>query len=113
MMAPWLRADRLDSLLLKAAEVANLKKPDDANLEFLQEWLRGDEEGRSFLRERETDTWSSKHHKDFVTLLGSTSEGVFSQWLNPALVNWYHRLWGGRKEACVIYEIFPISANGF
>ena len=89
-----------DSLLLKAGDVANLSKPWKYHLNFLREWLIGENEGNSFLSGRELElTWDENVSRDLVGIASSnTFASPISGWLNPRLVNWYHETWGGRRK---------------
>ena len=88
----------IDALLLQAAGVTQLGKPRDYDVRFLQEWLKGSQEGAAFLRGRELKrAWDDVNMKDFVSLVNDDADSTFG-WLNPTLVDWYNNLWGGRKE---------------
>lgn len=79
--------------------MAQLKAPAKPSLRFLQSWLDSEQEGASFLRGRERWTWDDSNLRDFVALLNpEEASGSITRWLNPRLVDWYHRVWGGRRR---------------
>jgi hypothetical protein len=84
-----------DNLLLQAAQVTQLSKPNKDSLKFLRDWLIGETEGNHFQKGLELlRTWDADMTRDLVTLAGSNSDqGDFSKWFKPAVVTAYHWLW--------------------
>ena len=68
-------------LLTRSAQVAQLSRPENHQVRFLQDWLEGEKEGKDFLKLKECFTWHSQYQEDFVTLVSSKS------WINPKLLD--------------------------
>lgn len=68
----------------------------------LREWLDSATGGDSFLQGLELDdTWDPDLDYDLVALASIDTEAgqeTFLKWLNPTLVDWYHRIWAGRRK---------------
>jgi hypothetical protein len=62
-----------DALLLQTAQVAALGTPENEQLETLQGWLRHKAGGNLFQRGVEQRIWDSNQRRDFVDLLGNSS----------------------------------------
>jgi hypothetical protein len=63
-------------------------------------WLNRPDGGCSFLRDREKDIWTVKNVDDFMSLGPQNQQkDAFSSLLNGALLDLYHRVWGGRRDA--------------
>lgn len=73
-------------LLTRSAQVAQLSRPENHQVRFLQDWLEGEQEGKDFLKLKERFTWHSQYQEDFVTLVASKS------WINPKLLDFFHWL---------------------
>ena len=73
-------------LLTRSAQVAQLSRPENYQVRFLQDWLEGEQEGKDFLKLKERFTWHSQYQEDFVTLVTSKS------WINPKLLDFFHWL---------------------
>lgn len=61
-------------MVVQAAKLAQLCKPNKYNLDFLQKWLIGEEEGDVFLKGAELlNQWTDEFKSDYVTLSSSNS----------------------------------------
>lgn len=78
-------------LLTRSAQVAQLSRPENHQVRFLQDWLEGEQESKDFLKLKERFTWHSQYQEDFVTLVTSKS------WINPKLLDFFHWL-GSSKQ---------------
>ena len=75
-----------DELLLLSTRVCELEHPRRDQTRFLQNWLKGEQEGKNFLKLKERFTWNNKYDFDFVVPLKSRS------WLHPKIVELFHWL---------------------
>ena len=95
-----------DNLLLQAAQVTKLSKPNKASLKFLREWLIGETEGNNFQKGLELlRTWDEGMTHDLIALAESKSgQGDFSSWFKPAIITAYDWLWQSviELEFCTI-----------
>lgn len=91
----WKLIHLSDNLLIQAAQVTQLSKPNKHSLKFLQDWLIGETEGNNFQQGLELlRTWDVDMTRDLVALAGNKSDqSDFSRWFKPAVVTAYHWLW--------------------
>ena len=84
-----------DNLLLQAAQVTQLSKPNKASMKFLRDWLVGETEGNNFQKGLELlRTWDEGMTRDLIALAGSKSDQCdFSEWFKPAVITAYDWLW--------------------
>ncbi|OQO12263.1 hypothetical protein B0A48_02904 [Cryoendolithus antarcticus] len=62
-------------------------------------WLNRPDGGRSFLCDREKDIWTAENMEDLISLAPPRAQqDVFTSFLDGALTDIYHRIWGKRKE---------------
>lgn len=84
----------IDNLLLTAAQVAQLRKPEESRIKFLRRWLRHDTGGANFLKGIQyVRTWDVDVQRDLVALTAQDSEeNSLGTWFTPKLISAYHAL---------------------
>ncbi len=88
------------------ADLARLSRPSQPNLKFLREWLWADKQGEGFLQSAEAYTWDAPSESeqdlldnDLVALQDDPNEeDPFSYWLSSTLLDWYHKVFGSRRN---------------
>ena len=81
-------------MILLFSRISELKHPRRDQTRFLQQWLRGREEGKNFLRFPERFIWDNKHEWDLLVAVPSRT------WLHPKFTELFH--WMGKEATrCV------------
>jgi hypothetical protein len=79
-------------LLSRSAQIGQLSRPENHQLRFLDDWLWMQNDDNGFLVSQEARTWDEKYMEDLVSLFPPKS------WLNPRIIDFYHRLRYGAKS---------------
>ena len=78
---------------MDASQVMKLGRPDSDSFEFLNQWLKGEDEGNNFLKRAEVDTWRNRH--DLVSLhVREPEDAPLFPWLTDGLLGAYHATFG-------------------
>jgi hypothetical protein len=93
----------LNTALVLASDVANLKKPNNKDLALLRKWLEDDKLGGNFLKGTAALTWDAKHEGDFVVMSAPPPD---NESLLPALsslpLDIFHHCFGSK-----VREVLP------
>ena len=80
-------------LLAKSAQLGHMSRPETYQVRFLDTWLWMQNSMKGFLVSQEALTWDSRYRDDFVSLFPTDS------WLNPWIIDFFHRLRYGPETA--------------
>ncbi|KAL8641796.1 MAG: hypothetical protein Q9226_008585, partial [Calogaya cf. arnoldii] len=88
-----------NTALTQALELGKSSRPEPREVRFLRNWLVRPSMGNGFLNDIERSTWDDTNDPDFVTLFPRTTQkDPFTSFLNGALLDVYHRLWGHKRK---------------
>lgn len=88
-----------DEALLLVSQIHGLRKPLDADLAFLREWLERPDGGDFFLKNMEAQPWNQSDPADLVVLFSSSfNNDHFARYMSDKMVPWYHRRFGHKSK---------------
>ncbi|KAI4223947.1 MAG: hypothetical protein LQ349_007332, partial [Xanthoria aureola] len=88
-----------NTALSQALTSSKAARPEAREVRFLRDWLARPSLGNDFLNDIERCTWEDANDPDFLTLFPRTiQKDVFTSFLNGALLDVYHRLWGHKRK---------------
>ena len=86
-----------DDCLIQQSTLAKVERPSAYDLKMLRRWLSNSAYGDSFLLELESDTWDSKHDKDFIATPRpdrDLQKDAFSRFALGPFLELYHTRFG-------------------
>jgi hypothetical protein len=85
-----------DEALLLQSLITKIQKPNQRDIQLLQEWMKRPSMGNVYLLGRDSDIWASPEILDLVALNARHSEDFLSSWMADVAIHWYHHLVGWR-----------------